>query len=54
LQLNDTATLLLFQPAAFAAGDAEPLIVGAVLSSCTVAEVDAEFPATSFAVPDTI
>src|SRR5437763_6109024 len=50
-QVKLTVTSLLFQPAAFAAGDAAPVIVGGVLSTRIprCAEV-AELPATSYAV----
>src|SRR5947209_4941412 len=49
-QVKDTVTLLLFQPAAFAAGLAVALIVGAVLSILTVSVALALFPALSVAV----
>jgi len=46
--VNDTVTSLLFQPAAFGAGDFAAEIVGAVLSIRTVADrVDSTFPAPS-------
>src|SRR5438067_1789906 len=51
-QVKLTVTSLLFQPAAFAAGEAAPVIVGGVLSMLmplTVAE--AVFPAVSVQLP---
>lgn len=48
-----TVTLVLFQPAAFGAGVAVELMVGAVLSIFTVSLAVAVFPATSVAVPFT-
>ena len=52
-QVNATVTLLLFQPAALAAGVAVELMVGAVLSILTVSVALAVFPALSVAVPFT-
>src|SRR5262249_29051543 len=50
-QVNATATLVLFQPAALGAGVAVELITGETLSIFTVSLVLALFPATSVAVP---
>lgn len=50
-QVNDTVTLVLFQPAGLGAGAAVVLMVGAVLSILTVSV--AVLPATSLAVPCT-
>jgi len=51
VHVNATATLVLFQPAAFGAGVAVELIVGGVLSIFTVWLAVVLFPATSVAVP---
>jgi hypothetical protein len=52
--VNDTVTSVLFQPAAFADGDAVAVIVGARVSRLTVTEVVAVLPARSRAVPLTL
>src|SRR6202035_5453388 len=51
VQVKVTFTLVLFQPAAFAAGDAAAVMVGAVVAMFTVAWAVVEFPAMSVAVP---
>jgi hypothetical protein len=51
--LNATVTLVLFQPAAFAAGEGVAVIVGGDLSRLMVTEAVAVFPALSVAVPTT-
>jgi hypothetical protein len=45
-----TVTLVLFQPAPFAAGVADPLIVGGAVSSLTVTDPEPELPNRSVAV----
>src|SRR6478735_3330345 len=47
VQFQLTVTSELFHPAPFAAGETTGLSVGAVLSTCTVTESDAELPAMS-------
>jgi len=54
VQVKVTVTLELFQPAAFAAGEATTVIVGGVVAMLTVALAVVEFPAMSVAVPVTI
>jgi hypothetical protein len=49
-QLNETATSVLFQPFAFAAGVRDPVIVGADVSSLTVTAPVPTLPTASVAV----
>ena len=49
--LNETVTLVLFQPFALGAGDAVAVIVGGVLSMLTVTLADAVWPPVSTTVP---
>lgn len=54
VQVKLTVTFVLFQPCAFAAGDPAAAIDGSVSSTFRLTLVDAVFPATSVAVPDTV
>src|SRR3954466_15699507 len=54
VQLNDTVTSVLFQPAPFAAGVCAPTIVGALVSMRTTIEVVALLPAGSLREPATV
>jgi hypothetical protein len=52
---NETTTSALFQPDAFAAGNREPVIVGAVLSTLTsIGSLEALLPALSDTLPETL
>ena len=53
-QVKVTLALELFQPAELAAGDADALIVGGVLSISIVMDVLAVLPALSVAVPEIV
>jgi hypothetical protein len=52
--VNVTVTEVVFQPAAFGAGDALAVIVGGVVSRLTVTLALAVFPEVSVAVPEII
>ena len=51
--MNVTVTEVLFQPAAFGVGTTVAVIVGGVVSIETVADADAELPATSSTARET-
>ena len=53
-QANVTMTGPLFQAAALAAGDADAVIIGEEVSMLRVTLVEAELPALSVAVPETV
>ncbi len=54
-QVKDTVTSVLFQPAAFGAGEADTVMRGGVFSILSVRFAGAEeFPATSTAVPEKV
>ena len=52
--MNVTVTEVLFQPAAFGVGSTAAVIVGGVVSIETVADADAELPATSSTARETV
>jgi hypothetical protein len=49
-----TVTSVLFQPAAFAEGETEALMVGAVLSRLITTDAEAIFPAASVPTPEIV